>query len=527
MRLIRSCIILLLALSTKLNAQVLFPGYHLSDYYDVLRMKNPGLVDPITYHPSIINSYATDSILSWDLWDGKLEIPKRSGDFIEVLNPYTKLSYSSSFPDSYNDGAVWEGKGFNSSVNFGFTGKKGMLHFTFAPVVYFAQNKDFYIAPSGFSKSTFSYPFEQKIDWVIRYGDQFLSKFDLGQSEIRLIYKKATIGISTQSMIWGTAQVSPIIMSNNAGGIPHIDIGTVRPIDSKIGKIEFKAFWGLMNESDYFDADETNDRRYLTGIVAGYEPGFIEGLSLGLNRVLYRDMFDGDFKPVDLIAALWGNISNPDLPNDDYDQIMSLTVSWKFKEYGFNTYIELARNDYPGVIIDFFENPERTRAVTMGIVKTFDLKSGNLLRIVYEHTKLNKTKLSVATTGHPTYYVHSVVDNGYTNDGQIIGAYVGPGSNAHHIKFQWYSPLGRFGFNIDRVRFNDDYFIANFAGQQISPNDTRFKMGVDFLRFIGDFSVDVGLTSGYRRNWYYESDRDVRNLGISLKVGYLLNQRSK
>lgn len=523
----RFFVILLLISATQLNAQVLFPGYHLNEYYEVLRMKNPDLADPITYHPSIINTYASDSALQWDLWDGRFNLLSKGNDYIEVLNPYMKIGYTSDVPNTYNDGAVWEGKGFNSSFNFGFTGRKGMLSFTFAPVVYHAQNKDFYIAPSPFSKNEFSYPFERKIDWALRYGDQSLNKFSLGQSEIRLHYKKVSLGISTQSMIWGPAQVAPIIMSNNAAGVPHVDIGTDKPVDTKFGNFEFKVFWGLMDESDYFDTDDANDQRYLTGAVFGFQPKFVEGLSLGINRVLYRDMFDGDFKPVDLFAAVWGQISNPNLPNDDYDQMLSLTVDWKFKEYGFETYLEFARNDYPGVIIDFFEQPDRTRAVTMGFVKSFDLNNGNLFRIVFEHTKLDKIKLSVANPGsNATYYVHSQVDNGYTNHGQLMGAYVGPGSNANHFKFQLYSPKGRISFRIDRVRYNDDYFVANFSQPNL-PNDGSFLIGLDYLRFINNFSVETSIDITNRRNWYYETDRDVRNVSASLRVGYLLGQRNR
>lgn len=510
---------LLLSLGVKLNAQVLFPGYHLNEYYEILRMKNPELADPITYHPSIINEYAADSTLSWDLWDGRFDLTNKGNDYIEVLDPYMKLGYISDVPDSYNDGAVWEGKGFNSSLNFGFTGRKGMLSFTFAPVVYYAQNKDFYIPTS--SKNPFSYPFENRIDWVLRYGDQAVSQFSLGQSEIRLHYRKFSLGLSTQSMIWGPAKVVPVIMSNNAAGIPHLDIGTSKPIDTKWGKFEFKIFWGLMDESDYFDEDESNDQRYLTGAVFGFQPKFVEGLSLGLNRVLYRDMFDGDLKPIDLFASVWGQISNPDLPNDDYDQMLSLSVNWKFKEYGFETFVEFARNDYPGVIIDFFEQPDRTRGVTMGFVKSFDLKNGNLFRVVYEHTKLNKIKLSVSVPqAHASYYVHTVVENGYTNNGQIMGAYIGPGSNANHIKFQLYTPRGRISFNIDRVRFNDDYLVDNFTPALNQPNDGSFLTGINYLRFIKDFSIEATISRTNRRNWYYEADRDVNNIRASLKVSY-------
>jgi hypothetical protein len=514
---------LIILLGAKLNAQVLFPGYHLNEYYEILRMKNPELPDPITYHPAIINTYAADSALSWDLWEGRFDLLDKGDDYIEVLNPYMKLGYISDVPNSYNDGAVWEGKGFNSSLNFGFRGRKGMLSFTFAPVVYHAQNKDFYIAPSPFSKNPYSYPFERKIDWVLRYGDQSVNEFSLGQSEIRLHYKKVSLGLSTQSMVWGPAQVAPIIMSNNAAGVPHLDIGTDKPIDTKFGKFEFKIFWGLMDESEYFDDDEANDQRYLTGSVFGFQPSFVEGLSLGINRVLYRDMFDGDLKPIDLFASVWGQISNPNLPNDDYDQMLSMTVSWKFKEYGFETFLEFAKNDYPGVIIDFFEQPDRTRAVTMGFVKSFDLNNGNIFRVVFEHTKLNKIKLSTIAAGHATYYVHSVVENGYAHNGQLMGAYVGPGSNANHFKFQLYTPKGRFAFNIDRIRFNDDYLVSSATPAFNQPNDGSFLTGFDYLRFVKNFSIEASIYRTNRRNWYYEPERDVpQNIGASLKIGYQL-----
>lgn len=509
--------------SIKTFGQVLVPTFYMKDYYDVLRMKN-NIKEPITLFPSLIHMYQVDSTLQWDIWDGRFSIQKRDGDFVEVLDPHLRLNYTSGLADGYNDGAVWEGKGLNTSANFGFTGKKGKFHFTFAPVVFYAQNKDFLIANGPFGKNQFQYPFENKIDWVLRYGDQSAAQFHPGQSEIRFIHKNITVGVSTQNMFWGPAQISPILMSNNAGGIPHLDFGSPGPIPTKIGNIEYRIFWGMMNESVYFDNNSSNDERYITGATFGFQPKFIPGLNIGLNRVLYRDMFDGDFKPVDLFAAVWKSIDDPDLPNDNYDQMMSLMVKWKFKEQGFDAYIEWARNDFPGTIVDFFENPERTRAVTMGLVKTFDLKEDAVLRIVYEHTKLNKIKMSVATNGHPTYYVHSVVDNGYTNNGQLMGSYIGPGSNAHHIRAQYYDSKGRIGFFFDRVRHNDDYIIAtNPPGDEL-PAESTYRIGIDYLRFIDRFSFDLRLASGYRKNWYYNDEAKQFNHSMSINVGYQLNK---
>ena len=84
-----------------------------------------------------------------------------------------------------------------------------------------------------------------------------------------------------------------------------------------------------MNESDFFDNDAGNDKRYLTGAVIGYQPKFIPGLNLGINRVLYRDWFDGDFVPLDLVASVIGRVSDDrsGSTNDEYDQMFSLMVN--------------------------------------------------------------------------------------------------------------------------------------------------------------------------------------------------------
>ena len=92
------------------------------------------------------------------------------------------------------------------------------------------------------------------------------------------------------------------------------------------------------------------------------------------------------------------------------------------------------------------------------------------------------------------------------------------------ITYQLYSPKGRVSFRVDRVRFNDDYFIDNFAGQSVLPNDGSFLVGLDYLRFVKNFSPEASISRTNRRNRYYEADRDVKNVSMSLKVGYLFKQ---
>ena len=77
--------------------------------------------------------------------------------------------------------------------------------------------------------------------------------------------------------------------------------------------MELQGFWGRLAESDYFDEDPSNDRRYFTGLVAAYRPSFADGLTLSLHRVLYREWQDGDLVLGDVFAA-FTNFPRKEIP---------------------------------------------------------------------------------------------------------------------------------------------------------------------------------------------------------------------
>lgn len=504
-----------ISISISSSAQVLYPDHYIRDYLKLLDIENENFSSGITLHPSIVTAYAPDSSIKNDVWNERFKFINFKEKKIQLLDPFWNTSFNSKYPRGYNDGAQWRGKGLNSALNFGFTGKTGMLQFTFAPILYTAQNSNYHIANSSFPKNEFAYPFSNQIDWVQRYGDNDVYSFDLGQSEIRLIYKKATIGIGTQNMSWGPSQFNPILMSTNAGGFPHIDLGTNVPVHTSIGDIEFKSFWGVLKESDFFDLDEDNNSRYITGFIFGYSPNFIKGLSIGFNRVLYQRSRDFDF--VDIFSGFSEFFSHADeelnggVVNDAYDQLGSVMVRWMFSEVGFESYAEFARNDFSGGLSDLLIQPGHSRAYTLGFIKTGRLW-GNPIKYTYEHTNLgnSRTKLIRAT---PTYYVHHIVHQGYTNNGQILGAGIGPGSNSDQIEIKYYRPDGSIGFDFQRIRFNDDYLFSTFASGNVDF-DVEYSFGMNYLKFINKVSLQAGFLYSIRTNWQFERRHNVGNVNV-------------
>ena len=245
--------IILLAVSLSLTSQVLYPESALLDYYRVLEIKNQSLEKRLNLFPSIIKPYEADS-LKWNPWGFTKSKDKKK---IEVLPIQWANHFNSKYARGYNDGAIWKGKGFTSSLQGGVQGKLGMLEYTFTPIVYYSQNADFELAEQRGNNKIFNYQFRnRRIDHVQRYGTDSFTKLNLGQSEIRMVYRSFTVGASTQNVTFGPAQYNPIILSNNAAGIPHFDIGTYKPIETKIGQIESKLYYGILTKSDYFSEND-------------------------------------------------------------------------------------------------------------------------------------------------------------------------------------------------------------------------------------------------------------------------------
>lgn len=507
------------------GAQVVYPDSYLVDYQKVMELQNKDFRKRIFITPSGTSVFEIDSLPQWNAWGGNFPMYRSAKKSFNILPVVSSLSYNSKYPRGYNDGAVWKGKGMNADLNFGFKGNLGIFHYTFAPVVYFAQNMDYDLLP-GTVNPNYGYPFNRRIDWVQRYGDGAVARFHMGQSDLRVIYKKMTLGLSTQNVVFGGAQFNPIVMSNNAGMFPHIDLGTDTPIETPIGDFEIRSYWGMMQESDYFDDKPRNDTRYFQGGGAYYRPSFLPGFSLGMSRVHYRDWKIQKFEFGDIFVSLADFSSNQDtlangsVVNDVYDQMVSANFKWIFEEVGFETYLEIAKNDFSNVRTLSTE-PEHSRAYTIGFIKVFDLGASRAVKTAYEHTTLGQSRL-IQLRFSPPYYTHHLAPQGYTHQGQVLGAGIGTGANGDIGVVNYYFPKGMYGFSLQRIRFNDDYAFAAFDSNGDRLFDVEYTFALSAVRFAGDFTFAGEAALSHRLNWQYISDNDVTNLYLRFVVGYHL-----
>jgi hypothetical protein len=422
-----------------------------------------------------------------------------------------------------NDGVVWQGRGLTTAVDLGTTARWRGLRVTVKPTLTYADNAFFQLAPVGVAdQQEYAYPW-RKIDLPQRFGSDPIWTLHPGQSEVRL-GEGMTGGFGTRNLWWGPGIRSGIIMSNNAAGFPHAFLGTRGARSIGIGTLEANWVWGRLGQSDWFDIPVDSEDRFLTGLVLTYNPSFLTGLSLGLTRVYYGLVSADGIDVSDLFLVFQSATKDSQItPNnptgdDDKDQMLSLFGRWVLPESGFEVYAEWSRNDHAANITDFFQEPEHSRGYTLGLQKAIELSGERRLALRGELTHLQRSA-TFQLRASPVYYSHHIVTQGYTHEGQVIGAGIGPGGVQQHLGVDLYAPWGRGGLLFQRrVQDNDafyDWAQANDAS--FDQHDVAVDVGASVLVFVNDFEVGGGLIFTRELNRYFGGPH-ASNLNFSLNA---------
>ncbi len=501
---------ILLLLSTSLS----FPNEKINsqydDYYQVTGLLGLTPLGFRNYRSYSLNDLYHDQ-QSEHLW--KAERPEASSDkTFAIIDPDLNVSYNSEFPFGYNDGAQWQGKGFNSVLSGGVMVKQWFFTATLYPDLWCAQNDDYPIIPGKTNKFG---DYDSRLDRPQRFGSDALYKFDWGQSGIRFDYKKFTIGFTNENFWVGPSIKNSILMSDNAPGFPHIDIGTNKPVNTFIGDFEANFIWGQTKESDYFDTDPDNNYNLFVAYFLQYTPSFIPGLSLGFNRVFESPWeklcmfnafphFDTFFK-----KSRWKKFDSPD-GEDDIDQLLSFVFNFNLKESGLNLFSEIGYNDHKANLEDLLLNPEHSIGITLGFKKAYNLTNKYLL-VEGEYTKLGNNETSNYNSLRPTGSWYRHTPWGYTNNGQVMGAAIGPGSNSQYLGVMVYYNRGSIGCYGQRMVYDYDYFQRTHYWAQYLYNNVQLIGGLKGIVFIGDFDLYYDFSVCHNYNYNFIAENDLNN----------------
>ena len=450
--------------------------------------------------------------------------PERApaGDFaLRALPVRLASTWNSTFPDGQNDGLLWAGRGFAGMFAIGADMHWGALSAAIAPEGAWSENRSFQTRPTGLpGPLAFANPYyPNAIDLPQRFGAEPYLTWAPGQSYVRADLWNVGLGLSTESLWFGPGIRSSILMSNAGPGFPHAFVGTTRPGNIGIGKAELFLFWGQLSRTEYV---ANGGRPLVEGLVVDYEPKWIPGLSLGLARVFvkpwkgegirdYLAMFQSFQKKS--LASQYPGGENP------YDnQIASVFGRWVFPESGLEIYGEWAREDYDWTWWGTIREPDHSQAWLLGLQKAFRTSGGKVVRLHLEALHLQEVRPLAADGGTPVYYVHGN-DLFYTNAGQLLGAWVGPGGDVQHLAVDVFHKGGRIGGYLERAGRNEAYYWAFIEPVQHNwSHDVEITAAVRQVLEVGPVEVSWEAAFSYRQNRdFLDHEKNVR-LGLVLSV---------
>ncbi len=393
-----------------------------------------------------------------------------------VMPAILRSQYNSKLAFGVNDGAMIPNAGIQAVLSGGIYYEYGNWRIQLQPELIVAQNKEYEGFPSKHDGSTIKeyYEWLNFMDIPERFGRHAYSKILPGQSSIRYNTGYLSLGISTENIWWGPSRRNALIMGNNAPGFFHGTVNTQKPVKSIIGSFEGQLIAGRLQNSgsrpplsDYvyrqhplYVPKRDRDWRYLAGLVITYQPKWVPGLAVGyssVSQMYHNDMKTfADFLPV--FNGAKGSASVIDPAVEKRNQLSSGFFRWMDARGHFEFYGEYGSNGNSRTFKDFITNPDLTRAFTFGFTHLMPLpKPDQYIQFGGEITQLGQTVRETIVEKN-SWYTHPHVRHGYTHQGQVLGAGIGPGSNAIFVEAAWVKNFNKVGLQIERIANNNDFY---------------------------------------------------------------------
>jgi hypothetical protein len=478
---------------------------------------------------------------------------------INILPIDYNIEFNSHHPYNRNNGSMVPNRGYQHILNAGIYAEIGPLSIQLKPEYLYSQNKDFEgfgEGPNGHYSAIWAkrYKLWNKIDMPERFGEKSINKTLIGQSSIRLNYKGLSLGLSNENIWWGPSIRNSIMMSNHARGFKHITFNTTKPLKTKIGKFEWQVISGRLESSGFTPPNteigyyipkinqlgETNDWRYLQGLTITYSPKWVPGLSLGFVRwvQMYAALVEGKYWWMEGNPSWFPAFRNLFRSNDSFgdleaqtNQAAGLFLRWLWKESNAEIYVEFNHNDSKQNIRDLLLDSDHSRAVTVGLQKVFKISNDNFL-FSWEWTQMEQTASRLVRNAG-SWYEHYFVYDGYTNEGEVLGSSIGPGSNSQYFALSRIRDTEKLGIALEMIDQDNDFYYEAFA------SDGGAK------RYWKDFNLHLNFSKKYKNIWlssnlmysrslnyqwdlgdgaseYNQPGNNVNNFHMTLKLAYLI-----
>jgi len=434
--------------------------------------------------------------------------------YASLLPVQITQQYVTAQPFQELDGPMIASSGYQVMASAGVFAKLGPLTIQLQPQYVSASNNDF--------RGTKQTPNYQQSSW--------------GNSSIRLNAGPVSIGISSENITWGPSLMNPLLMSAHAPGFLHYTLNSRRPLRTPIGSFEWQWFATYLDAidprynaiADYSNGDPTK-RRYFNGAMFSYQPKWLQGLSVGVTRVVQEPA--SLFEQNKQWNLLFNNVARVNDASFDVeiqrDQYASAFLRWVWQPAHAEFYTEWGRNDTYYTMRDFIQQPEHSRAYTYGFrklfgkeidanrVRNFNKRPQQYWQIISEYTRIQQASTwPVRSAG--TWYVHGGNMPGYTQYGQIMGAPIGSGGNYGMLRVSKFEGWKQIGVQVESTTHNGEVF-EDTGLAFTNPSLTKW---VDYgFRILFDYPYKnflISSTVAYTRAFNYQWTQPATATGFGI-----------
>lgn len=443
---------------------------------------------------------------------------------VAAVLPEFLVTSQQSFPMPANDGPLWGGKGLSYSVTGGVAvcGQNARWGALIAPTYWYAENAAFdlptnpqIVPPRKGEYSEYAshyYYMPRSLDAPRRFGPNSIAKVEAGAFALWVRAPRVEFGLTTAPQWWGPGLHNALLLSSQAAGVPRLYVQTSRPIHAA-GELEAHFFLGGLSYSPYYrDPQPLDSSRSLAGLAVIWRPSFEKNLSIGVARLVaapivsnaWIDHLIDPLVPVGAPNEL-GRGDSTEFPGRD--QLFSFFADWRLPADGTEIWFEWARAQLPTSVRDFFESPNHTQALTLGLQHVEPMRwTGWTWRVGAEYSQTNQSStFRERPTG--SWYTSRSVDGGFSQKGQILGAMIGPGSVTQRLNLDIAGPRRSVGVFAYRIKWDDDsfYTIPRPNGNGLCKHDVSLALGARGSTLTPAGWFEASLTSQNRLNLYWQA----------------------
>ena len=440
---------------------------HLMDYQRTRQLLNDS-------NGVVTNSFLIRSTSSFQFLQSKLKGTTK--DIVQSINLNFDQQNNSLQPISFNDGNMYPARGWQERYSYGVNLKLLFFDINYQPEKLTVQNlrQEYYPGNTGDGNFMFKYfgMVANNIENFRQFGFDRIEETTLGQSRAGIKFKYIAAGISNENIWWGPGKRNSLVFTNNAAGFKHYYLKTVEPIKTYIGNFELAGVVGKLDTTRFSEIDQellnicrpckffkNLDEREIDGITINYQPRWIPNFYIGYaySRQFYRHAIDALGDTV--------NFFSKNLPKQE---IGSMFFRFAMPEEHAEFYGEMGMPNEAPWPWKFFKERMKPGFV-FGATKLVPLKLfDSYLSVNVEFTQLQlMNPKDILYEGQPfaggkpnSWYQSTIVNQGWSNNGQLMGASIGPGSNNQSISLSWNKGYNKIGIFVERTVFNNDFYYS-------------------------------------------------------------------